>query len=220
MRPACGRCKQRGLICSGFPADVGYTFRDENETAQKNSERARREHRDCSALVIAFDRTLSQKTQEERARASTEILDPFLAQHHPWINEGTLIEVQEPLQRDLETLAVDQFFMNWTLYPSNDGLSPGYLHELYRLYLSAPPESVLWLAVRATAFADMRSSPVGDMPFHIKARQTYGLALSRMREITRDEQKVADDRVLAAILLIDNFEVPWRDHILMICSST
>jgi hypothetical protein len=81
------------------------------------------------------------------------------------------------------------------------------MHDLPMLYLSAPPDSVLWLAVRAMAFADMRGQNAGDVPFYIKARQHYGAALNRMRMIVHDQQDLADDRILSAILLIDSFEV-------------
>lgn len=76
------------------------------------------------------------------------------------------------------------------------------------LTLSAPPDSILWFAVRAVAFADMRNESAGDVPFYVKARRHYGDALNRMRMIVRDQQDLANDRVLSAILLIDNFEVP------------
>lgn len=94
-------------------------------------------------------------------------------------------------------------------------MAPGHLHELHALYSKAPTESVLWFAVRAIAFADMRDSLVGrDIPFYVKARQSYGEALNHIREIAHDEQKLAGDQVLAAIILIDNFEVLFRFDIL------
>jgi len=208
VRPACGRCAQRDLICSGYPADIGFIFRDENEVAQRNSVRARREAREGQVPAFSFDVHPYQVTQERLPQASTGVPDAGLQLQYPWLNDRTLAEVPEPLKGDVEASAVDRFFVNWTLYPGNDGVSPGHMHNLYPLYLSAPPGSVLWLAVRAVACADMRHKSVGDTSFHIKARQYYGAALSRLREIAHGEQRLANDQVLAAILLIDNFEVP------------
>lgn len=85
--------------------------------------------------------------------------------------------------------------------------NPGYLHELPGLYLGAEQDSVLWLAVRALAFADMRNESIGDVSFHTKARQHYGAALNRMRVNINEGQDLGSDHVLAAMLLIDNFEV-------------
>lgn len=159
---------------------------------------------------ISFNVLPSQVTQEQQPQSSTDVLDPGLQLQYPWLNEQTLAEVPRSLERDVETRAVDRFFINWTLYPGNDGVSPGHMHNLYPLYLNALPGSVLWLAVRAVAWADMRHESVGDTPFNIKARQYYGAALSRLRVAAYEEQRLANDQVLAAILLIDNFEVPQR----------
>ncbi|KAL9106006.1 MAG: hypothetical protein Q9227_008914 [Pyrenula ochraceoflavens] len=144
-----------------------------------------------------------------QGQVSTAASEPDLQGQFPWLNHLALSEVPEPLRRDVETRAVERFFINWTLHPSNDGVSPGHLNDVPMLYLSAPRESVLWFAVRAVAFADMKHEAIGDSPFYIRARQCYGAALSRMIAIAHDNQNLDDDRILAAILLIDNFELMY-----------
>lgn len=87
-------------------------------------------------------------------------------------------------------------------------MSAGYMHDLPRLFQGAPPDSILWLIVRATAFADMRHYRTTDnVSFATLALQHYGAALGRLRTLAADEQDLANDRVLAALLLIDSFEV-------------
>ena len=81
------------------------------------------------------------------------------------------------------------------------------MHDLPMFYLSAPRESILWLAVRAVAFADMKHASAGESSFYIMARQHYGATLNRVRAAAHEEQEMANDHVLAAILLIHNFEV-------------
>ncbi|KAK9365301.1 hypothetical protein V1509DRAFT_407381 [Lipomyces kononenkoae] len=203
VRPICGRCMCRGLACTGFPGDAGFIFRDENEAAQRNSERARRGPGKNHLPPISFKIIPSQKQQTQ---LSTDVPDLDLQQLYPWLNHRALAVVPKPLRRDLETRAVDRFFLNWTLHPCNDGVSLGHMHDLPMLYLSAPPESILWLAVRAMAFADMRHHRSEDTPFTTKALRHYGAALSLLRTIAVDEQRLADDRVLTALLLVDNFE--------------
>ena len=61
--------------------------------------------------------------------------------------------------------------------------------------------------MRALAFADMKNDRIGDVSFHTKARQHYGAALNRMRVNINEGQDLGSDHVLAAMLLIDNFEV-------------
>jgi hypothetical protein len=203
VRPVCGRCMCRGRACTGFPGDDGFIFRNENEAAQRNSERARRGPSKNRLPRISFKIIPSQK---QHTQVSTDVADQHLHQLYPWLNYRALAEAPKPLRGGLETRAVDRFFLNWTLHP-NDGVSPGHMHDLPMLYLSAPPESILWLAVRAMAFADMRHSRSEDTPFTTKALRHYGAALSLLRTIAVDEQSLADDRVLAALLLVDNFEV-------------
>ena len=83
----------------------------------------------------------------------------------------------------------------------------GFMHDLPAFFFDAKPDSVLWLAVRALAFADMRNESAEDAPFSTKARQHYGAALSRMRTMVTDGQELGSDDVLYAMLLVDNFEV-------------
>lgn len=93
------------------------------------------------------------------------------------------------------------------------------MHDLPMLYLSAPVESVLWLMIRAMAFADMRDARTENAPFHVRARRHYGASLAGMRDIANDGQHLVDDHVLAALLFIDCFEV-WRSNSLIILAST
>jgi hypothetical protein len=81
------------------------------------------------------------------------------------------------------------------------------MHDLPALSLSEPPDSVLGLAVRAVAFADLRNESAGNVPFYVKAQRNYGAALNRMRTIVQNQPDLSSDRILSAVLLIDNFEV-------------
>ena len=182
-------------------------FLDENEVARRNSERARRPRGDVR--VVATSSSVMPLWMQQQLRlpepSTEDNTGAGLRQRFPWLNDVALAGVPEPLKNDLETRAVERFFVNWTLYPSNDGVSPGHMHNLPVLYASSPSDSVLWLAVRAMAFADIRCYT--QTAFSTRARESYGAALTRMREIAGNEQRLADDRILAALLLIDNFEV-------------
>lgn len=190
-----------------MPTDTGYIFRDENARSQRNSERARKEGREAQAPAISFIVQPAQGADEQQPQTPEDDLDPDLKSQYPWLNDRTLAEGLALQKTDAETRAVDRFFVNWTLYPGNEGQSPGHMHHLLPLYRSAPPQSVLWLAVHALACADMRHESVEGIPFNIRARQYYGAALSLLREVAHEGQGLANDQVLAAILLIDNFEV-------------
>ena len=99
------------------------------------------------------------------------------------------------------------FVKTWAnLYQSL--LAPGHMHHLPSLFYLAPIDSILWHAVRAMAFADVKNARNGEgVPFHIKARASYGMALTRVREAAQDEENLATDDALTALLLLDSFEV-------------
>lgn len=199
--------------------------------ARRNSQRARRQLGE--SLITQWDTSESSNSVPQGwpyQAAAVTIGSSRLQQQYSWLSDHALATVPEPLRRDVETRAVERFFVNWTLHPSNHGGSPGefsllgqweipvslilltiiysgYMHELPMLFLSAQQDSVLWLAVRAVAFADIRNENTGNVSFHTKSRQHYGAALNRMRTVINDQQNLGDDRILFSMLLIDNFEV-------------
>ena len=85
-----------------------------------------------------------------------------------WLNSASLSRLSAPLRRDVETRAIERFFLDWTLTPSNDGRSPGYMYDLPALCSTAQPGTVLWHAVRAIAFAGLKNYDNGA--FSAKAR--------------------------------------------------
>ena len=180
-------------------------FRIENESARRRSNRARRSQQNVIVFGDLLDTTASFQADQLEPAATP---DSFWDQYMPWLNASAQVSVPEPLRRDLSFRAVDRFFINWILYPANSGLVLGHLHTIPALYQSTSVDSVLHYAVRAVAFADMPNN-LGDegSTFHTKARRSYGAALNRMRELASDSRSVVDDHVLAALLLIDNFEV-------------
>jgi hypothetical protein len=252
VRPSCGRCSRRRIECIGFPSDQHFIFRDENAVAQRNSQRARRGRGYGSQApsigagsddsgpsgALNFDQQMQLSTAGPSRTGMDMELDisgspggseqdeaeeAALARQFAWLNEQALATVPEPLRRDLDQRAVDRFFVNWTLYPRNDGFSAsggGYMPDLYSLHERIKPSSVLWLAVRAVAFADMARTNVSVYPgggaesFQTKARRHYGAALAKLRQDISDPEKMRCDCVLAALLLIDNFEVVYlgRDN--------
>ena len=178
-------------------------FRNENTTARRNSQRARREG--GFSCVCHFGRLPMSLLQDETL--ATDDVDLDIKHQLPWLNARTLAQLPEPLKRDVEARAVDRFFVNWILYPGPAGTSHGHLHNLPILYQDTKPGSVLWHAVRAVAFADMRHLRHGDILFSTKARLSYGAALAGIRMNAANDRELATDHVLAALLLVDGFEV-------------
>jgi hypothetical protein len=185
-------------------------FRDETVAARRNSQRARREGSFSGPSRIG---PLPMSLWEGQMQTG-DSLDPAMKHQLPWLNAHALVGLPGPLRRDVETRAVDRFFVNWILYPGPGGTSHGHLHNLPVLYQDAQPGSVLWHAVRAVAFADMRHFCDGEVSFSVKARRSYGAALAGIRANVANDQELTTDHLLAALLLVDSFEV--RFHVLSV----
>jgi len=203
-RPACGRCARRRLACHGYSVDSGLIFCDQRETARRNSERARKKFHRTSTLLELI--RVSPLKEARRLSSSFELSHSERRQFYSWLDSRTLAEVPGPLRRGLCERAVEHFFVNWTVYPSNDGQSPGFLHTLPELYSQVAPDSALSFAVRAIAAADKRHYHDGKISFQTKARLHYGEALACLRMKANDEQLMKEDCTLATLMLLDSFE--------------
>ncbi|KAK5166041.1 uncharacterized protein LTR77_008302 [Saxophila tyrrhenica] len=206
--PTCGRCSRRDLTCSGpAQAQPGFTFLSENKVAQRNSVLARRPRASGRGTPMAIRSPPQLMANLDLVEVPVEQLQQF----YYWLTDAALAEVPGPLKRSIEARAIERFFLNWTLNPTNDGVAPGYMYDLPELYAGAAPGSVLWHAVRAVAFAELKGFDGGS--FILQARQDYGGALTRMRSIAEDNTKWAEDRILAALLLIDHFETIYLSRL-------
>ncbi|KXL43189.1 hypothetical protein M433DRAFT_162814 [Acidomyces richmondensis BFW] len=203
-RPICGRCAQRRIACHGYLVQPGLIFCDQREVAQRNSERARKKFRQATTLLELIG--INPPREQRPSNTSFELSDLDLQQYYSWLSSRAVAPVSEPLRRDLCERAVEHFFVNWTVYPSNDEQSPGFLHTLPQLYSQASPNSALSFAVRAIAAADKRHYHDGKISFHTKARLHYGEALARLRVKANDEQVMTEDCTLATLMLLDSFE--------------
>ncbi len=199
-QPSCTRCKRKRTVCSGSLKTGHYIFRDERDIAKRNSRRARGEQ-------IPPTRTGSPRAQTDDSGRDEKPSH----EHQKWVESRALQVVSQPLKRDLDSRAVDRFFLDWILFPGEDKTAPGHLQTLPGLYHATKQGSLLWHAVRAVAFADVGhhrgQKDAEGQTFSVKARNSYGCALHRMRNIVVDEQELVGDSSFAALMLIDCFEV-------------
>lgn len=86
------------------------------------------------------------------------------------------------------------------MHPCNHNISPGHLQDLPNIYHQSLPGTSSRLAIEALAYADMPG-------YEAKARSRYGAALARVRDVINDEERAKRDALLAALLIIDNYEV-------------
>lgn len=81
------------------------------------------------------------------------------------------------------------------------------MHHLPMLYERATSNSLLAQSVRAVAFTDLRRMSNGNPEYEFRGLQSYGAAITRLRAVVQERKDFDDDQILAALLLIDAFEV-------------
>lgn len=94
--------------------------------ARRNSQRARRQLGE--SIISQWDTSDSSQSVPQgwpNQAVAVTIGSSRLQQQYSWLSDHALATVPEPLRRDVETRAVERFFVNWTLHPSNHGGSPG-----------------------------------------------------------------------------------------------
>ena len=63
------------------------------------------------------------------------------------------------------------------------------------------------MSVRAVAFADVKRMYSGSREYELKGLRSYGAAIAGLRAVVQEPTNLKDDEILAALLLIDTFEV-------------
>ena len=205
---------RRGTPCDGYHVQGSFTFRNENQHAQELSRRSRRELQH-GAWLAGSEAALQDI--EASAPSELEFNEITLQAQFSWLNEQAFASIPDHVRLDAATQAVDRFFANWIVYPNE--LSPGYMHHLPLLYETATPDSVLRSSIRALAFADVRRTSSGGQDYKLKALQNYGAAIHRLRAVAGEPTNFQRDETLAALLLIDAFEVCLASCFLKACAD-
>lgn len=197
------------MRCTGYTAEVDFIFRSENVTAARNSKRARLAVRKRSAP--SSTRSVSDGKQSS---ASVSSISGDTPNNHHSSDEEELwpdfdIADETPVPASVSTPVIDRavhrYFEDWIITPTRQGRQPGHMIHAIALYLSADSKSTYRTAIQACAYAHLQFE--NDGAFANKARSTYGKALMCMKDEIADKYKVHDDRLLAAVLLLDGFEV-------------
>lgn len=181
-------------------------FRDQNETARVNSERARRKYEPSQFHTTTF--TVGSATHSSPQRDDTALI---LSKALPWLNVPVYTTIWGPPTFTLREKARNIFYSEWILHASNhdcDGTS-GYLDVLPVMQAqTATSNPALRLAADAFALANISKFTINDGNLKDMARTSYCQALAAVRTCIDDENSLeADDSVLFAILIIDMFEV-------------
>ncbi|QIW94830.1 hypothetical protein AMS68_000348 [Peltaster fructicola] len=204
-RPTCGRCKRLKQRCTGYTADSDFVFRNENNVAQRNSERARKRSSNAS-IALAIRPSTSKKASPPVQRTFIDISDEITQAELAYFREEAHMTIPPSIDKPLVDRAVDRWFLDWVYIPADKGRAAGPLMLIPGLYISSPDQSTFRTTVQALAYAHLQGHKDGDQPLHVKATATYGLALARMKDEIANDRNLSDIRLLSALLMLDHFE--------------
>lgn len=194
QRPRCARCDRRHIACYGYQQETEFIFRDEREKARSASQRARTQLGQRRTRII-----------DGVSVGESQCPDPVaFLKHRLWLTKASL---PRTLSSPLEERASCALFFDWTMNPSNEGISPGYMDLIRPFYNAQPPGSLLRVAVEALAFANIQSLTVTNCDFACLARIKYGESLMLLRSAIRFKGFQLEDHELAAVFVVDIFEV-------------
>ena len=114
--------------------------------------------------------------------------------------------IPPPLPTDWHGQAISMFSQDYVVTSRTSIFDTGYLQIVPSLYASEKEMSALSQAVSAVALTSVAHRTRLDR-LSAQARQRYGLALKLLREAMSDQKMVKSDSCLAAILLLDFYEV-------------
>ena len=145
------------MTCDGWASESQYLFRNQNQMAKINSERARRgpTHTDRVEIALTSSEIASSQDPDHTALIYRKAM--------PWLNEQAFTSIPESLGSTIESKARDIFYSEWILHPSNHGSSPGYMDILPEMEALAESSSALHFAVEALTFANIQTLVYRDV---------------------------------------------------------
>lgn len=193
QRPRCARCDTRHIACYGYQHETDFIFRDEREKARAASRRARRQPGQQRTSMV------DNAVEKSRCLGFGSFLEQRLCL--------TKASLPITLSSLVEERAACALFIDWTMDPSNEGISPGYMDLIRPFYYAQPPGSLLRVAVEALAFASIQSLTLTNGDFARLARIKYGESLILLRSAILSKGFQLQDYELAAVFVVDMFEV-------------
>jgi hypothetical protein len=170
-------------------------FRNQNSVAEQHS--ARSSTLRSSRLDQSQKESKLSKSDLQIVMNAPSVQNPF-----PWLRNQSIIESRS----SMEERAVSLFFSNFVLAACNHGATLGYLVDLPHRYYCTSEGSILHVSVEACSLALFgRTSRNKDI--EMRAGQSYGQALTLLKEATANPDVFAEDDTLMAVLVLDFFQV-------------
>ena len=199
--PACGRCTRAARVCPGYRDETDLNFRDMSLHAQirvhsrVRDRKSRREGKSASKSPAGDRSDLEGNPGPSTSKVAVRVK-----------SEAPVWPVISTINIDWEAEATQVFFSDYIIYSYGPGLAGGYLEFLPELCHEQSDCPCLMNALVAVSSAHVASQ--SSMTWlSVKARKSYGKALSLLNGVLQDPDQAQQDSTLATVVLLSLYEV-------------
>ena len=200
QKPSCARCERAGRQCPGYRVPGDMIFRSMNATAENKSLKPRRrlnKANQAKAIVSAGSRSQSSDSQSSGRCYSNAILANRRS-------SASSERPGQPMPTDWDQQAICLFFEDYVI-PVEMGRG-GYLSFLPDLYRQHQDIAYLSKALHAVSMASL-ANRTSMSHLVVRARRSYGEALTLINVALNDERLAKSDELLASLMLLTKYEV-------------
>ena len=200
QKPSCARWERAGRPCPGYRVLGHMIFRSMNASAENKSLKTRRrlnKANQAKAIVSAGSRSQSSDSQASGRCHSNAVLA-----NRSW--SGPSEDLGRPMPPDWDQQAICQFFEDYVI-PVEVGRG-GYLSFLRDLYRQHQDITYLSRALHAVSMASL-ANRTSMSHLVVRARRSYGEALTLINVALNDERLAKSDELLASLMLLTKYEV-------------
>ncbi|KAH7333133.1 hypothetical protein BKA65DRAFT_40398 [Rhexocercosporidium sp. MPI-PUGE-AT-0058] len=196
QHPECQRCKRVKVTCPGYRQENDLIFVDVSNQIRERGSSQRPRHSRRTTTESAKGLLESPRRPSNTSPGSTSASPPLST---------------SPLRTDWNQHALCRFMSEFTMCTDNLRTTPGFLHNLPRLYGEASGQDpLLDNAVMAVSLAHL-SNQSGSYDAALQARKLYGVSISLLNKAL-SEGNLQNDTTLIAVLFLNYYQVFSDEH--------
>ena len=196
------RCERGGRQCPGYRATGDIIFRSMNLSAENKSLKKKRRPNKAIKRNALLSSSRSDSSDRQSGNSDSDLV---MAYRSTGDSTKTLAL---PMPTDWHQQAICQFFYDYVV-PINDKGQGGYSTFLPDLYQRNQRAAFFVEALDAVSMASLASR--NSMPhLMMRARKSYGKALTLVNMALNPEQQNTSDELQASLMLLTKYEVRNR----------
>jgi hypothetical protein len=201
-KPSCRRCYMYGKPCPGYTDQ--FQFRHKSAKSGGNglssSSSSRRKSSGCPVTSEPAEDDASSN------QASAETASAFRCLARAYQSRVGIVAARNP-EQSLEHIALCYFVRRFVSPTSEDSI-PGHMTFLPDLF-NGHEHGILEVATLCVAQAAAYTQ-LGGETFRLQSYRSYGRAIKMLQQTIQSEDKVNDDRVISAVLLLCMYQASFQ----------